>query len=198
METAMTTTTTPLGRSVSIDDWKAYQGDVVLKYLHDCDTPRNLRQITNASAIAGFREAKQVCEYLQEQFLVEAMFSLHLPPADRAAEAFYYEITAAGKKFAAACLDGRFLVAEQIVHEAKLNKQMSDTSAAILKQLDEMNDRLDRGIPGNLVAISKKLREAILRELKVPKKDWKLVQVSADLRRKPDDIAAKRDAMAKR
>ena len=52
--------------------------------------------------------------------------------------------------------------------------------------------------PGNLVTISKKLREEILRELKVPKRDWPLLRVSADVRRRPGKLltVAERDKLA--
>lgn len=174
--------TTQLGRPVLIDNWKAFQGDGVLKFLRDVGAPAHLQQISNAGPL-GVKEAKDVCEYLKEQLLVESMFPIELPPAERMAEGFYYEITDAGKRFVAACLDEHFLLAEQIIHEAKMTKTMKEAQADIVKKLDAMSKHFDeRGIPGNLVPISKDLREAILRDLKVPKKDWKKFDVCADVR----------------
>jgi predicted transcriptional regulator len=66
--------TTVLGRSVSIDDWKAYQGDVVLKILYDyhssmsnehgSDYVLTITDLVNGSAL-GAHEASEVCDHLR-------------------------------------------------------------------------------------------------------------------------------------
>ena len=73
-------TTTPLGRSVSIDDWKAFQGDVVIKMLYD-RTPllgesgyRLLhRTLVNSSAMA-VDELQPVLAYLCDLGFVESNY----------------------------------------------------------------------------------------------------------------------------
>jgi hypothetical protein len=73
----VTTTTTPLGRSVSVDDWKAFQGDVVLKMLYDyqralpstTEVSLRIEQVVNGSAM-GQQEATDVCVNLASMLLV--------------------------------------------------------------------------------------------------------------------------------
>jgi hypothetical protein len=64
------TTITPLGRSVSVDDWKSFQGDVVLKMLYERTSEFGKpgyrvfhKSLINSSALAA-DELPSVLEYL--------------------------------------------------------------------------------------------------------------------------------------
>jgi hypothetical protein len=71
------TTVTPLGRSVSIDDWKAFQGDVALKILYDYQSSvfpqpgseEHRLTVTNLyqGSAMGMDAAREVALYLAEQ-----------------------------------------------------------------------------------------------------------------------------------
>ena len=160
---------TPLGRPVSVEDWRAFQGDVVLKMLYDFgdDSGASLtvQSLCNGSAL-GVDGVREVALYLAEQGLATT-------------DGANVRITHAGRQFTAACVGEYFLTAETFVFQAKMQKQMEESNAAILKQLEKMNP------PGKLVALSNELREGILREFGVAESDWSKFEINAHVRLKP-------------
>jgi len=91
--------TTPLGRVVPVDDWKAFQGDVALKMLLDYadalpgekDCSLSMSSIVNGSAMMS-EEVVEVCVYLADKgFVCIHGQAVHLTPE--------------GAEFAKDCLD---------------------------------------------------------------------------------------------
>jgi hypothetical protein len=62
---------------------------------------------------------------------------------------------------------------------------MSDPIKDSIEALDTLRDHIDtHGIPGDQMAISTEMREAILKHVGLPKKAWKQFEVVVQLRPK--------------
>ena len=94
----MMTTVTPLGNTVPVDDWKAFQGDVVLKVLYDYDSSGTPSWLAIEKLYLGTAlsedETREVVLYLSRlDYVIVSNDNVWL--------------TSEGKHFVATCIDAK-------------------------------------------------------------------------------------------